>query len=165
MRGLVVERTALDASGRVVGTGETQLLEVELVLRAIGYRAVRLPGVPFDETLGVIPSEHGRVLDGDQPTPGEYVVGWIKRGPIGVIGTNKSDARETVERVLADLDGTGPRSDRVDLLEIYADWQRIEAAEANRGASHARERMKLELWHELLDLVQAERPGGPIPPH
>ncbi len=175
VRGLVVERTALDASGRLAGTGEIETLDVQLVLRAIGYRAVRLPGVPFDELLGVIPSEHGRVLDGDLPAPREYVVGWIKRGPIGVIGTNKSDARETVEQLLADLAVMGPRSDRIDLLDTlaargfvpssYADWQRIEAAEANRGASHARERMKIELWHELLDLVQSERPGGPIPPN
>jgi ferredoxin/flavodoxin---NADP+ reductase len=173
VRGLVLERTRLDA-GRVVGTGETEVLEVELVLRAIGYRAVRLPGVPFDETLGVIPSVHGRVLTDGAVAPREYVVGWIKRGPIGVIGTNKSDARETVEQVLADLAELGPRSGRIDLVEAlatrgfvpssYADWRRIEAAEANRGASHARERMKIEAWHELLDLVQAERPGGPIPP-
>ena len=171
--GLVLERTRLDATGRVVGTGETAELSVQLVLRAIGYRAVRLPGVPFDELLGVIPSARGRVLDGAAVAPREYVVGWIKRGPIGVIGTNKSDARETVEHLLADLAGHGPRSDRVDLLRTLAargftpssfeDWRRIEAAEANRGASHQRERMKIEAWHELLDLVQRERPGGPIP--
>ncbi len=173
VRELVLERTRLD-EGRVVGTGATETLKVELVLRAIGYRAVRLPGVAFDEKLGVIPSEHGRVLDGATVAPREYVVGWIKRGPIGVIGTNKSDARETVEHVLADLAELGPRADRVDLVDAlairgfvpssYDDWRRIEAAEANRGASYARERMKIEAWHELLDLVQAERPGGPIPP-
>ncbi len=174
VRGLLVERTRLNGAGRVVGTGETELLDVELVLRAIGYRAVRLPEVPFDHALGVIPSEHGRVLDGTAVAPREYVVGWIKRGPIGVIGTNKSDARETVEHVLADLEELGPRPDRIDLVATlaargflpssYDDWRRIEAAEANRGASHQRERMKIEAWHELLDLVQAERPGGPIPP-
>ncbi|MFT4215834.1 MAG: FAD-dependent oxidoreductase [Micropruina sp.] len=174
VRELALERTALDADGRVVGTGETEAIDVELVLRAIGYRAVRLPGVPFDETLGVIPSERGRVLADGTVAPREYVVGWIKRGPIGVIGTNKSDARETVDQVLTDLAELGPRPDRVDLLGTLAargrapstfdDWRRIEAAEANRGASHQRERMKIEAWHELLDLVQAGRPGGPIPP-
>lgn len=172
--GLVVERTALDAGGRVVGTGETETLPVQAVLRAIGYRSVPLPGVPFDEATGVIPSEHGRVLAGDRVASREYVVGWIKRGPVGVIGTNKSDARETVEHLLADLDADGPLPGRVDLLETlaergfapstFADWRRIEAAEANRGASYERERMKIEAWHELLDLVQRERPGGPIPP-
>ncbi|MFT4296032.1 MAG: FAD-dependent oxidoreductase [Micropruina sp.] len=172
--GLLIERTGLDAEGRVTGTGVTEELDVQLVLRAIGYRAVRLPGVPFDEPLGVIPSTQGRVLDGAAVAPREYVVGWIKRGPIGVIGTNKSDARETVEHVLADLDGLGPLPTRVDVVEAltarglapssFDDWRRIEAAEANRGASHERERMKIEAWHELLDLVQRERPGGPIPP-
>jgi ferredoxin--NADP+ reductase len=172
--GLVLERTRMDADGRVVGTGETEELSVQLVLRAIGYRAVRLPGVPFDDELGVIPSAHGRVLEAGEVAPREYVVGWIKRGPVGVIGTNKSDAKETVEQVLADLANQEPRHDRVNLLDVLAargfwpstfdDWLRIDAAEANRGASHDRERMKIEAWHELLDLVQRERPGGPMPP-
>lgn len=172
--GLVLERTRMGADGRVVGTGETEQLSTQLVLRAIGYRAVRLPGVPFDEALGVIPSEHGRVLDeSGAVAPREYVVGWIKRGPVGVIGTNKSDAKETVEQVLADLEGLGPLPGRLELLDVLAargftpstfdDWRRIELAEANRGASYERERMKIEAWHELLDLVQRERPGGPIP--
>ncbi len=171
--GLVIETTTLDADGRVVGTGETQRIDVQLVMRAIGYRAVRLLGVPFDERHGVIPSEAGRVVDGEHVCPREYVVGWIKRGPIGVIGTNKSDARETVDALLADLADLGPLPTRTDALQLmaargfwpstYRDWQRIDAAEANRGASHGRERMKLEAWHELLDLVQRERPGGPIP--
>jgi len=171
--GLVLERTRIGPDGRVIGTGETEQLSAQLVLRAIGYRAVRLPEVPFDEELGVIPSNQGRVLDGNQVASREYVVGWIKRGPVGVIGTNKSDAKETVHHVLADLALLGPRPEHVDVIEAltargihpstFADWQRIEAAEANRGASHDRERMKIEAWHELLDLVQRERPGGPIP--
>ncbi len=171
--GLVIERTALDGDGRLVGTGDTEQIDVQLVLRAIGYRAVRLPGIPFDERHGVIPSAAGRVVDGDRPCPREYVVGWIKRGPIGVIGTNKSDARETVEALLSDLAAHGPLPERGDALQLmaargfwpstFSDWERIDAAEANRGASHGRQRMKLEAWHELLDLVQRERPGGPIP--
>ena len=137
-------------------------------------RRIRLPGVPFDDELGVIPSADGRVLEAGEVAPREYVVGWIKRGPVGVIGTNKSDAKETVEQVLADLANQEPRHDRVNLLDVLAargfwpstfdDWLRIDAAEANRGASHDRERMKIEAWHELLDLVQRERPGGPLPP-
>ena len=171
--GLVIESTTLDADGRVVGTGQSQQIPVQRVLRAIGYRAVRLPGVPFDERHGVIPSEAGRVVDGERVCPREYVVGWIKRGPIGVIGTNKSDARETVDALLADLGELGPLPQRPDILALmsarglwpstFGDWQRIDEAEANRGASHGRQRMKLEAWHELLDLVQRERPGGPIP--
>jgi len=171
--GLVLERTVIGPDGRVAGTGETEELSVQLVLRAIGYRATRLPGVPFDDSVGVIPSVHGRVVDAGEVSPREYVVGWIKRGPVGVIGTNKSDAKETVERVLADLAELQPRADRADPVDTLAargfhpstfeDWRRIEIAEANRGASHDRERMKIEAWHELLDLVQRERPGGPIP--
>lgn len=173
MTALVVERTKIGPDGRVVGTGETRFLDVQLVLRSIGYRAVPLPGVPFDEQSGVIPSWQGRVLDGDQISPREYVVGWIKRGPVGVIGTNKSDAKETVGQVLADLAELGPNPQRVDLLDVlaergffpstFADWQRIDAAEMALGESRGRERTKIEAWNELLDLVQRERPGGPIP--
>lgn len=174
---LQLEHTALDADARVVGTGVIDTIDVQLVLRAIGYRAVRLPEVPFDDDLGVIPSVAGRVVRAssqpDQVCPREYVVGWIKRGPIGVIGTNKSDARDTVEAVLADLPQhhNEPKPDLLQVLaargvvpSTFADWQRIDAAESNRGASHGRQRMKLDAWHELLDLVQRERPGGPIPP-
>jgi len=171
--GMVLERTVVGPDGRVAGTGETERLDVQLVLRAIGYRAVELPGVPFDHELGVIPSAQGRVLRDGQVAPREYVVGWIKRGPVGVIGTNKSDARETVQHVLADLAELGPVPERSDVVgalaargrapSTFEDWRRIELAEANRGASHERERMKIEAWHELLDLVQRERPGGPIP--
>ena len=170
---LVIERTTVGPDGRVVGTGETAQIEVERVLRAIGYRSVPLPGVPFDERHGTIPSASGRVLDGDGVCPREYVVGWIKRGPIGVIGTNKSDARETVDALLADLAVLGPTPGRRDALDVlaargfhpstFADWERINAAEENRGAPYGRQRMKLEAWQELLDLVQRERPGGPIP--
>ncbi|MBK8447126.1 MAG: FAD-dependent oxidoreductase [Micropruina sp.] len=171
--GLVLERTVIGPDGRVRGTGETEQLSVQLVLRAIGYRAIRPPGVPFDDRLGVIPTERGRVLHDGAVAPREYAVGWIKRGPVGVIGTNKSDARETVQQVLADLAELGPRDEHTDVPALlsdrglhpstFEDWRRIEAAEANRGASHERERMKIEAWHELLDLVQRERPGGPIP--
>ena len=171
--GLVIERTTVGADGRVVGTGDSERIDVQLVLRAIGYRSVPLPGVPFDERHGTIPSTSGRVLDGDAVCPREYVVGWIKRGPIGVIGTNKSDARETVDALIADLEMLGPNRGRRDALDLMAargfapstftDWQRIDAAEENRGAPYGRQRMKLEAWQELLDLVQRERPGGPIP--
>ena len=171
--GMVLERTVVGPDGRVAGTGETERLPVQLVLRAIGYRAVELPGVPFDRESGVIPSAQGRVLRDGLVAPREYVVGWIKRGPVGVIGTNKSDARETVQHVLADLAELGPVPERSDVVgalaargrapSTFEDWRRIELAEANRGASHERERMKIEAWHELLDLVQRERPGGPIP--
>ncbi|WP_329562816.1 FAD-dependent oxidoreductase [Kitasatospora sp. NBC_01266] len=108
---LRVERTALDPRGRLVGTGGCATLPVQLVLRSVGYRSVPLPGVPFDERRSVVPNAEGRVLGPDgTPLPGEYVAGWLKRGPTGVIGTNKSDAAQTVRALLADHPVTAPTS-------------------------------------------------------
>ena len=105
---LVLERTRLAADGRVVGTGELERLPVQLVLRSIGYRSIPLPGVPFDERAGVVRNVEGRVVEADGSiVPREYVVGWIKRGPVGVIGTNKSDAAQTVRHLVADLVASG----------------------------------------------------------
>jgi ferredoxin/flavodoxin---NADP+ reductase len=113
--GLTLERTRLDDNGRFTGTGELQRLEAQLVLRSVGYQSVPLPGVPFHEESHTVPNVAGRVLgpDGDA-LPGEYVAGWLKRGPTGVIGTNKSDAADTVRSLLADLAG-GPGPDDVQL--------------------------------------------------
>jgi ferredoxin--NADP+ reductase len=105
---LTLERTRLDESGKFVGTGELEQLDAQMVLRSVGYQSVPLAGVPFDERSATVPNEAGRVLGPDgSPLPGEYVAGWLKRGPTGVIGTNKSDAAETVRSLLADLAG-GP---------------------------------------------------------
>ena len=85
------------------------------MLRCVGYQSVPLAGVPFDERTSTVPNAAGRVIGPDgQPLPGEYVAGWLKRGPTGVIGTNKSDAAETVRSLLADLAG-GPGPDDVQL--------------------------------------------------
>jgi ferredoxin--NADP+ reductase len=106
--GLTLERTRLDESGRLVGAGSFETIPVQLVLRSVGYQSVPLPGVPFDDRSCVVPNAEGRVLGPDgAPLPGEYVAGWLKRGPTGVIGTNKSDAAQTVRSLLADLAG-GP---------------------------------------------------------
>jgi ferredoxin--NADP+ reductase len=106
--GLTLERTRLDASGAFTGTGEHETLPVQMVLRSVGYQSVPLAGVPFDERSSTVPNADGRVLGpGGEPLPGEYVAGWLKRGPTGVIGTNKSDAAQTVRSLLADLAG-GP---------------------------------------------------------
>ncbi|SDQ99801.1 FAD-dependent oxidoreductase [Thermostaphylospora chromogena] len=145
-----LERTRLDGD-RVVGTGEFEILPAGMVLRSVGYRSVPLPGVPFDTTTMTVPNTAGRVA------PGQYVAGWLKRGPTGVIGTNKSDAAETVRTLLADLaeDGGaggkgGPRSLDALLAErgvrpvSYDDWLAIEAAEADRARALGRgERVKL----------------------
>jgi ferredoxin--NADP+ reductase len=154
---LRLEQTRLDEDGRVVGTGSYETLPVGLVLRSVGYQSVPLAGVPFDERRYVVPNDAGRVVDGDgRPVPGEYVAGWIKRGPTGVVGTNKSDAADTVRSVLADLSHGGrPREQRVeDLLEArgvravwYEGWLGIDAAEMALAEQLGRgERVKLAGW-------------------
>jgi len=106
--GLRLERTRLNDSGEFEGTGEFETVEAQLVLRSVGYQSVPLPGVPFDTRTHTVPNANGRVLsEAGEPLPGEYVAGWLKRGPTGVIGTNKADAAETVQALLADLAG-GP---------------------------------------------------------
>jgi ferredoxin--NADP+ reductase len=106
--GLRLERTRLAENGAFEGTGEFETLDAQLILRSVGYQSVPLPDVPFDTRTYTVPNASGRVLsETGEPLPGEYVVGWLKRGPTGVIGTNKADAAETVQALLADLAG-GP---------------------------------------------------------
>ena len=108
VEGITLERTAIAADGAFGGTGEFETLSAQMVLRSVGYQSVPLPGVPFDPRASVVPNALGRVLGEDgSPLPGEYVAGWLKRGPTGVIGTNKSDAAETIRCLLEDLAG-GP---------------------------------------------------------
>ena len=98
----------MTTSGAFTGTGELETIDVSMVLRSVGYQSVPLPGVPFDERASIVPNVEGRVIGPDgAPLPGEYVAGWLKRGPTGVIGTNKSDAAQTVRSLLEDLAG-GP---------------------------------------------------------
>ena len=101
-----INRLVTGDDGRVSAepTGEEEVIECGLVLRSIGYRGVALPGVPFDERRGLIRNEGGRVIDDAGPCCGEYAVGWIKRGPSGVIGTNKKDAADTVARITEDAE-------------------------------------------------------------
>ena len=157
-----LERTTLDESGRTVGTGEFTELPAQLVVRSVGYRGTPLAGLPFDERGGVIPNEEGRVLREKGPSPGEYVAGWIKRGPTGVIGTNKTDAARTVAALLEDLDKlracpepdpesvTALLKERgVDVVDL-ACWNRIDAAEIALGQSAGRTRVKLTRREALL---------------
>jgi ferredoxin--NADP+ reductase len=153
-----------DESGRIraVATDETEVVPCGLVFRSVGYRGVALPGVPYDERSGTIPNEGGRVLDeSGSPIPGLYCAGWIKRGPTGVIGTNKKDAAETVELLLEDARaGKLPeRSGEIvdDLLAergvevvTHEGWERIDALERARGEEQGRPRVKLCSWDELL---------------
>jgi len=111
VRGLRHERTHLTGEGKFEGTGEFETLDAQMVLRSVGYQSVPLDGVPFDSRSCTVPNDGGRVLgDSGAPLPGESVAGWLKRGPTGVIGTNKADAAETVRALLADLAG-GPDGD------------------------------------------------------
>jgi ferredoxin--NADP+ reductase len=160
VEGVKLERTTLNDEGRVVGTGEFETIPAGLVLRSVGYQSVPLPGVPFDPRAYVVPNEGGRVLGEDgAPLPGEYVAGWIKRGPTGVIGTNKADAAETVRALLADLEGR-PVADRPPIEELlekqgvrvvtYDDWLGIDAGEiALARALDRGERVKLSGWEAL----------------
>jgi ferredoxin--NADP+ reductase len=157
-----VERTMIDSDGFVVGIGRRPSLTADLVVRSVGYRGLPLPGIPFDERTGRVPHAEGRVIRDGGFSPDEYVTGWIKRGPTGVIGTNKSDAVETVSSLLADVhDGAVKaqgRSGNLDRLlaqrGIHAlgmrAWHRIDAAELELGASHGRLRTTLAHRHELL---------------
>ncbi|WIX75643.1 FAD-dependent oxidoreductase [Amycolatopsis carbonis] len=162
---LRLERLTVDGSGAAAGTGEFETIPVQLVVRAVGYRSAALPGVPFDDDAGVIPNDAGRIVDGTgAPLPGEYVAGWVKRGATGVIGTNKSDARETVSALLEDLaktDSNRPAGRRIeDALAAgsarwidYTGWRRIDEAELGRGASEGRVRSKIPDWASLNDIA------------
>ncbi len=146
---------------RAVATEERGTIPCGIVLRSVGYRGVALPGVPFDESRGVIQNADGRILDAaGAAIPGMYCAGWIKRGPSGVIGTNKKDAAETVEHLLEDADaGLLPHGEG-DLESLlvergmpfveYSGWEAIDEHERSLGAPHGRPRVKLITWDELL---------------
>jgi ferredoxin/flavodoxin---NADP+ reductase len=149
--------------GRAVATDERETLPCGIVFRSVGYRGVELPGVPFDSSVGTIPNEGGRV------EPGLYVAGWIKRGPSGVIGTNKKDATETVALLLEDARGgalpAGSGEDLEALLMergvehvLYAGWEAIDAQERAAGEPYGRPRVKLCTWDELLEAAAVSRP-------
>jgi ferredoxin--NADP+ reductase len=168
--GVEVERTVVDGEGRASGTGETEVIPADLVIRSVGYRGLPLPGLPIDERSGTVPNEVGRVLRDGAVSPGEYVAGWIKRGASGVVGTNKHDARETVAELLSDIEGgvltpAGHRDDLVDALVargaepvLLEDWRAIDAAEVALGATRGRARTTLHEREALLAAVRAAAP-------
>ncbi len=174
---LVRNELSADESGalRARATDEQEVLPAELVMRAIGYRGVPLPEVPFDEHRCVIPNERGRVIAEDgSHRPGEYVVGWIKRGPTGIIGTNKKDAQETVDAVLEDLaadrlpEPSTPDPADLELmlrerkpnLVTYAGWRQIDHHERTLGEPHGRPRVKLASIEEMLAIAASEHPDA-----
>jgi len=166
---LVIERNRLliddDGTVRARPTGERERIEAGLVLRSIGYVGAPLPGVPFDERRRTVLNADGRVLDPDthRPLPGVYAAGWIKRGPSGVIGTNKKCAQETTERLLEDFAAgvlPEPSMSSAELFERlrdagqkvvdYTGWEAIDAHERALGEPHGRPRVKLVSRAELL---------------
>lgn len=167
-----VEKNVLrpDEKGHLsaVGTGQFDLIPAQLVLRAVGYRGIPLPGVPFDERHGIIPNLDGRVIDpaSGRVIRGEYVVGWAKRGPTGVIGTNRPDAIDTVQALLADVPTLPPACDpdpaAVERLlaargvqYISSDsWRLIDEAEIARGQAYGKPRIKFTRVDEMLALAQ-----------
>ena len=158
-----------DGSGsvRAVATDEREVIECGAVFRSVGYRGIGIPDVPFDERSGTIPNAGGRVLDeSGSPVPGLYCAGWIKRGPTGVIGTNKKDATETVELLVEDAregrlpgrhDGTidDLLAERGAEVVMYGGWEAIDALERSRGEPHGRPRVKLASWDELLTAARS----------
>jgi ferredoxin/flavodoxin---NADP+ reductase len=163
-----------DDGGRIraVDTGERETIECGLVLRSIGYKGIPIEGVPFDERAGTISNEGGRVTEGGEQVPGLYAVGWIKRGPSGVIGTNKKDALETVDNLFADLEAgkvpeaelAGDRGSIEALLSerrpdhvTFEGWQAIDAAEVEAGKPHGRPRVKLCRVDELVEASKASK--------
>jgi ferredoxin--NADP+ reductase len=204
VRTVVMARNALKAgkngSLRAEPTGETESIDAGLVMRAIGYRGIALPGVPFDDRSATIPNKGGRVLRGRTGVPidtteavpanlppsehtettpggvlpGEYAVGWIKRGASGVIGTNKKDAQETVDALLEDL-GAGTHlqpsepdpgaieallAERVPALVTYEGWSEIDRHEQALGEAHGRPRVKLTRIEQLLRVAAGETPDA-----
>ena len=177
VRSVRLERNRLVPGGggafRAEGTGEYERIDAGLVLRSVGYHGVPLPELPFDEGAGVIPGRGGRMLDAPdgEVVPGEYVVGWIKRGPSGVIGTNKACAAETVAAMLEDAASrpeTAMRGRDDDaILELLAerspayvteaDWARLDAEERARGEASGRPRVKLVRVDQMLELMGKRR--------
>jgi ferredoxin--NADP+ reductase len=170
--GVLVERTAPGEDGTARPTGERWELPCGLVLRSVGYRSEPLPGVPFDDESGTIPSEDSRVVRDGAARPGEYVAGWVKRGATGILGTNRADASDAVESLRADAPHL--LADRPDEPEGVAGllaergvehvdlarWVAIAEREARHGVPHGRQRVKLAELAELLEAAGLPAPTG-----
>lgn len=176
VQGLTIARNRLERDGagqwRATPSEEVEQLDCGLVMRAIGFFGQSLPGLPFDAVRGVVPSEEGRVLQDGQILPGHYVTGWIRRGPRGIIGTNKKCARDTVRALLADADaGRLPTAGTLDAAAVeqrirerqpnyvsQSEWLRLDDAERRAGRLEGRPRVKLTRVEEML--AAANPPQG-----
>lgn len=167
---LVYERTRPDGEGGVVGTGELREVPVQQVYRAVGYFGSPLPGVPFDEQHGVIPNHEGQVLhaDSNERLPGVYATGWIKRGPVGLIGHTKSDAMETIRHVINDQGSWWSPEDPSEgaIPALLAErgvrwtdldgWHRLDEHEIALGAAQNRARIKVVDRDEMVRVSRGE---------
>jgi len=165
--GLRTERTELDGTGNARGTGEFVDWEVQSVYRAVGYLSDNLAGLPFDGTAGVVPNDGGRVIDIDgEAMPGAYVTGWIKRGPIGLIGHTKSDAAQTINLLLSDLDAlVAPEQPEPEAVDRYLDgreieftswegWEKLDDHEILLGESRGRARVKVVPREDMVRIAR-----------
>ena len=164
------ELTGEAFSQKAKGTGETQELSCGLLFRSVGYRGIAIPGVPFDDKRGIFPNLDGRITDNNQTVPGLYAAGWIKRGPSGVIGTNKPDSIATVQLILADAPTLAPcknpSTDSVlDLLKSrdvrvvsFPDWKKIDQAEIENGQVKGKPREKFTSIAEMIAVLD----GSPV---
>jgi ferredoxin--NADP+ reductase len=164
------ERTKLDGTGNVVGTGELVEYRVQAVYRAVGYFGSELEGIPFDGKLGVITNQEGRVVDSlGAPIPGLYCAGWIKRGPVGLIGHTKADAIETIGHLIEDRaiwwKPAEPAEDQllntlrvrgVDFMD-WSQWLRVDGEERLQGQKRGRERLKLHDRRQMMAISKGRR--------
>lgn len=178
-RAVRLERNVLykDATGtpRPRGTGEVYTDEVQLIFKAVGYRGIPIPGVPFDDKRGIFPNDQGRLLEGPggAPVAGQYVVGWAKRGPSGLIGTNRPDAEATVREMLRDLEtGAVPRAQEADPQAVprllrgrgvdfvtFQDWVLLDQEEVERGKARGKIREKFTRVEDMMAVIQTKRAG------
>ncbi len=167
--GFRYERTEPNGAGGVRGTGEVREVNVQALYRAVGYFGTALPDVPFDDRHGVIPNHEGQVLDdNNRVVPGVYATGWIKRGPVGLIGHTKSDAMETIQHLVKDqASWWSPESpdeasvtallDSRDVAYTNLDgWHKLDASELARGEERGRERIKVVPREEMLEISLSE---------
>lgn len=173
VEGVLLESNELLGGDQVRGTGNFETLEVGMIFRSVGYRALPLPDVPFDKARSLIPHDRGRVLDENgQSTDREYVTGWAKRGPSGVVGTNKSDAAETVCGLLADLAARGSHngSNPEQILALldnrgvdytnWANWLRLDDHEIQLGSKQGRPRVKVPDLRSMLRISRCSDASG-----
>jgi ferredoxin--NADP+ reductase len=170
VKALKIERTKLDGNGGVVATGEFREIPVQAVYRAVGYFGSELAEIPFDSKAGVIPNDKGRVLDASgNHIPGVYATGWIKRGPVGLIGHTKSDAIETIAQIIEDKPTwwTPVSPEEAEIVALmdsrgveyvgWPEWLKIDAEEKRLGQNQQRERIKLVEREDFLEIAKGAK--------